>query len=72
MLLGLGGLGLVSATGFLGAHLSLARKVATRDPAFADQVPLGGEALPVPGEPGLPGSTAGRHRDETSTPGQAL
>ena len=72
VLLSLAGLGLVGATGFLGAHLSLARKVATRDPAFADQVPLAGEALPVPGEPGLPGSTAGRHRDETSGTGPVL
>jgi uncharacterized membrane protein len=42
--LGMVALGLVGATGFLGAHLSLARKVATRDPAFAAQVPLPGEA----------------------------
>lgn len=38
--LGLAGLGVVSGSGFLGAHLSLARKVATRDAAFAAQVPL--------------------------------
>jgi uncharacterized membrane protein len=60
------GLGVVSASGFLCAHLSLARKVATRDPVFANQVPLGGDALPVPGEPGEPGSTAARHREERS------
>jgi uncharacterized membrane protein len=63
---GLAGLSVVSASGFLGAHLSLARKVATRDPVFADQVPLGGDALPVPGEPGEPGSTTARHREESS------
>ena len=62
----LAGLSVVGASGFLGAHLSLARKVATRDPVFANQVPLGGDALPVPGEPGEPGGTAARHREETS------
>ena len=72
VVLSLAGLGLVGATGFLGAHLSLARKVATRDPAFANQVALGGDALPVPGEPGVPGSTSGRHREEGSDPATAI
>jgi len=59
VLTGLAGLSVVGVSGFLGAHLSLARKVATRDDAFAEQVPLGGDAVPVPGEPSAPG----RHRD---------
>ncbi|GAA2723420.1 DUF2231 domain-containing protein [Cellulomonas aerilata] len=40
VVLSLAGLGVVGGSGYLGAHLSLARKVATRDPAFAAQVPL--------------------------------
>lgn len=71
--LGMTALSVVSASGFLGAHLSLARKVATRDPAFAAQVPLAEEvADPMsPLGPGVgsgvgPGTDAGagRHRDD--------
>lgn len=40
VLLGLAGISVVGASGYLGAHLSLARKVATRDQAFVAQVPL--------------------------------
>ena len=61
VLTGLAGLSVVGVSGFLGAHLSLARKVGTRDAAFAAQVPLGGDAVPVPGEP----SGTGRHLDDT-------
>src|SRR5690606_8609173 len=35
--LGLGVLGAVGASGFLGAHLSIARSVGTRDPEFDDR-----------------------------------
>jgi len=51
--LGAVALSVVGASGFLGAHLSLARKVATRDPAFAEQTPLLEEVAP-----------GGRHVDD--------
>ena len=57
VVLGLAGLGVVGVSGFLGAHLSLARKVATRDPAFAEQVPLAEEI-----------ASNGRHRDVPTDP----
>ncbi len=82
VLTSLAGLTVVGASGYLGAHLSLARKVATRDVAFAAQVPLGGDAVPVPGEPvgtsgttggvGAEGSGGGRHRGESSDPAAAI
>jgi hypothetical protein len=85
VLTSLAGLTVVGASGYLGAHLSLARKVATRDVAFAAQVPLGGDAAPVPGEPvgtsgtsgtagglGAEGSGGGRHRGESSDPAAAI
>jgi uncharacterized membrane protein len=73
--LGTVALGLVGATGFLGAHLSLARKVATRDPVFAAQVPLPDEAAPATSPladaAGLGASGdlgTGRHVDTTTDP----
>ena len=71
--LGLTALSVVSASGFLGAHLSLARKVATRDPAFAEQVPLV-EEVTSGGSPADTGGVAGggRHRDEGADPAAAI
>ena len=67
--LGMVALSVVSASGFLGAHLSLARKVATRDPAFAEQVPLVEEV-----EAGSVGETggSGRHRDPGTSPAASI
>ena len=42
--LGAVALSVVGASGFLGGHLAIARKVGTRDPAFADATPSVGEA----------------------------
>jgi Predicted membrane protein (DUF2231) len=81
--LGFTALSVVSASGFLGAHLSLARKVATRDPAFAEQVPLV-EEVASGGSPADAGGVAGgglaggglagggRHRDEGVDPAAAI
>jgi uncharacterized membrane protein len=70
--LGMAALGVVGGSGFLGAHLSLARKVATRDPAFAAQVPLPDEVASssssLADAAGLaPGGTARGTADDTST-----
>jgi uncharacterized membrane protein len=59
--LGLAALSVVGASGFLGAHLSLARKVATRDRVFAEQVPLAEEAAAVGGDSSVGGDRTGRH-----------
>ena len=71
VLLSLAALGLVGATGFLGAHLSLARKVATRDPVFAEQVPLVEEVASGSVDLGGDGGT-GRHRDEGADPAATI
>ncbi len=71
VLLSLAALGLVGGTGFLGAHLSLARKVATRDPVFAAQVPLVEEATAAGGLAGDAGGT-GRHRDDDPDPAATI
>jgi uncharacterized membrane protein len=79
-LVSLAGLGIVGASGFLGAHLSLARKVATRHEEFAEQVPLGGDAVTAAGDPTALGDSegpgestgTGRHRDETADPSTTI
>jgi uncharacterized membrane protein len=71
-LLGLAGLGLVGATGFLGAHLSLARKVATRDPAFAEQVPLVEEVATGRVDPAGDIAGSGRHVDPDADPAATI
>lgn len=81
--LGFAALSVVGASGFLGGHLAQARKVGTRDPAFAAQVPLASEV-----GAGVRGTGAGthafradeangaafggRHRDEGADPAAAI
>lgn len=49
-------LSVVGVSGFLGAHLSIARKVGTRDETFVAQVPLGGDGAAKPDDFRVPGS----------------
>lgn len=85
--LGLAALSVVGASGFLGGHLAQARKVGTRDPAFAAQVPLAAEvgaggsvgpasgaATSASGVGGADGAVdvGGRHRDEGTDPAAAI
>jgi uncharacterized membrane protein len=82
--LGFAALSVVGVSGFLGGHLAQARKVGTRDPAFAEQVPLAAEVgasgrgtssrtdgLGTGGAAGDAGA-GGRHRDEGADPTAAI
>ncbi|WP_298457511.1 DUF2231 domain-containing protein [uncultured Cellulomonas sp.] len=79
VLTSLAGLSVIGVSGFLGAHLSVARKVGTRDEAFVAQVPLGGDGAAEPGDfrvggagPAPDAATGGRHRDEGTDPTTAI
>ncbi len=70
--LGMAALSVVGASGFLGAHLSLARKVATRDPAFAEQVPLVEEVATGRVDPAGDIAGSGRHVDPGADPAATI